>query len=89
MECAEFLRCIVENDIPLTDGINGLQVVEDIGNQTLPAQQSNLALEALIFAVLGFRRGWVVPWREGLVIVFALAGAALGWGMLALWDALT
>ena len=27
-ECAEFLRCIAENDTPLTDGANGLQVVE-------------------------------------------------------------
>lgn len=27
-ECAEFLRCIEEGDVPLTDGVNGLQVVE-------------------------------------------------------------
>ncbi len=27
-ECAEFIRCISEGDVPLTDGINGLQVVE-------------------------------------------------------------
>ncbi len=26
-ECEEFIRCIVENDIPLTDGQNGLDVV--------------------------------------------------------------
>ncbi|QEG38985.1 Gfo/Idh/MocA family protein [Roseimaritima ulvae] len=27
-ECAEFLRCIREGDVPVTDGVNGLQVVE-------------------------------------------------------------
>ncbi|TWU34934.1 Gfo/Idh/MocA family protein [Novipirellula artificiosorum] len=27
-ECAEFIRCIVEGDVPLTDGVNGLEVVE-------------------------------------------------------------
>lgn len=27
-ECAEFVRCIAEGDIPLTDGVNGLNVVE-------------------------------------------------------------
>jgi predicted dehydrogenase len=27
-ECAEFLRCIDEGDIPLTDGVNGLNVVQ-------------------------------------------------------------
>lgn len=27
-ECAEFVRCIVQNDTPLTDGVNGLHVVE-------------------------------------------------------------
>ena len=27
-ECAEFIRCINENAIPLTDGINGMHVVE-------------------------------------------------------------
>ena len=27
-ECAEFVRCIVEGDVPLTDGVNGLEVVE-------------------------------------------------------------
>lgn len=27
-ECAEFLRCIDEGDVPVTDGINGLDVVE-------------------------------------------------------------
>lgn len=27
-ECAEFIRCIVDGDRPLTDGVNGLNVVE-------------------------------------------------------------
>lgn len=27
-ECQEFLRCILEGDVPLTDGVNGLHVVE-------------------------------------------------------------
>lgn len=27
-ECADFLRCIEEGDVPVTDGINGLHVVE-------------------------------------------------------------
>jgi len=27
-ECAEFVRCIAEGDVPLTDGVNGLDVVE-------------------------------------------------------------
>ncbi|MCU0721961.1 MAG: Gfo/Idh/MocA family oxidoreductase [Pirellula sp.] len=27
-ECSEFIRCIVDGDIPLTDGVNGLNVVE-------------------------------------------------------------
>ncbi|MGI9470280.1 MAG: Gfo/Idh/MocA family protein, partial [Rubripirellula sp.] len=27
-ECSEFIRCIDEGDIPLTDGVNGLHVVE-------------------------------------------------------------
>lgn len=27
-ECAEFVRCILESDVPLTDGVNGLEVVE-------------------------------------------------------------
>ncbi|MEZ6091529.1 MAG: Gfo/Idh/MocA family oxidoreductase [Pirellulaceae bacterium] len=27
-ECAEFIRCIVDGDVPLTDGVNGLHVVE-------------------------------------------------------------
>ncbi len=27
-ECAEFIRCITEGDVPLTDGVNGMDVVE-------------------------------------------------------------
>lgn len=27
-ECSEFIRCIADGDVPLTDGINGLHVVE-------------------------------------------------------------
>ena len=27
-ECSDFIRCIAEGDIPLTDGVNGLEVVE-------------------------------------------------------------
>jgi predicted dehydrogenase len=27
-ECSEFIRCIVDCDVPLTDGVNGLNVVE-------------------------------------------------------------
>ncbi len=27
-ECADFIRCISEGDVPLTDGVNGLSVVE-------------------------------------------------------------
>lgn len=27
-ECSEFIRCIDEGDVPVTDGVNGLQVVE-------------------------------------------------------------
>ncbi len=27
-ECAEFVRCVLEGDVPLTDGVNGLNVVE-------------------------------------------------------------
>ena len=36
-EAAEFIRCIVEGDVPLTDGVNGLHVVEvlEAANQSL------------------------------------------------------
>lgn len=27
-ECADFIRCIVQGDVPMTDGVNGLSVVE-------------------------------------------------------------
>ncbi len=27
-ECAEFVRCVLEGDVPVTDGLNGLHVVE-------------------------------------------------------------
>ena len=39
LECAEFLRCIEEGDVPLTDGVNGLNVVE-----VLQAADQSLAL---------------------------------------------
>lgn len=38
-ECQEFVRCIAEGDVPLTDGVNGLQVV-----RTLEAAQQSLGL---------------------------------------------
>lgn len=38
-ECAEFLRCIEDGDVPLTDGVNGLNVVE-----VLEAAQRSLEL---------------------------------------------
>jgi O-antigen/teichoic acid export membrane protein len=41
--------------------------------------------EVIILWTLGFRRGWLVFWREGLVLAFFALGAGLGWGLLALW----
>lgn len=50
-ECAEFIRCIRDGDIPVTDGVNGLQVVEvlEAANHSLqrggqPIDLSNPAL---------------------------------------------
>ena len=37
-ECGEFIRCIVDGDIPETDGVNGLRVVE-----VLEAAQQSLS----------------------------------------------
>lgn len=42
--------------------------------------------EAFLYAYLGWRKGWIVPWREGTVFVFFAAGAAMGWGIVQLWD---
>lgn len=38
-ECMEFVRCIRDGDVPLTDGVNGLQVVE-----VLEAAQTSIGL---------------------------------------------
>lgn len=44
-ECAEFVRCIVEGDIPLTDGTNGLHVVEVLEAADLSLQQGGHRIE--------------------------------------------
>lgn len=43
--------------------------------------------EVIILWKLGLSRGWLVFWREGLVLGFFALGAGLGWGLLALWKA--
>lgn len=45
--------------------------------------------EALFFLWAGNRRDWVIPWREGLGLVFAGVGAVLGWLLLLVWDLVT
>lgn len=42
--------------------------------------------EALILTVLGWRKGWVVLSREGIILGFFAMGAGLGWMVLQLWD---
>lgn len=44
--------------------------------------------ETVILWWLSARRGWIIPWREGLVLVFFGLGAGLGWVALTLWEAL-
>ena len=60
-ECADFLRCIDEGDVPVTDGMNGLHVVEvleaadrslSLGGQpielaALPAQMPALPFQTI------------------------------------------
>ena len=53
-ECAEFLRCIDEGDVPVTDGVNGLNVVEvlEAANQSInlggqPIAMANTAANPL------------------------------------------
>lgn len=45
--------------------------------------------EAVILTVLGWRKGWVVLWREGLILGFFAIGAGLGWVVLQLWGWIT
>jgi len=42
--------------------------------------------ESFLVVVLGRREGWVVVWREGIVLVIFGAGLLLGWGILSLWN---
>lgn len=44
-ECAEFLRCIDEGDIPLTDGVNGLDVVEVLEAAQLSVERGGQPIE--------------------------------------------
>lgn len=48
-ECAEFLRCIDEGDVPLTDGVNGLNVVEvlEAANHSLRLGGQPIELDSL------------------------------------------
>ncbi|TWT82098.1 putative oxidoreductase YdgJ [Planctomycetes bacterium CA13] len=39
-ECSEFLRCIDEGEVPLTDGVNGLEVVEVLEAADLSLQNN-------------------------------------------------
>lgn len=59
---------------------------------SLPAALLVVALhrlpEALIYAVWGWRRGWVVPWRELNVLAYCAVGMLGGWGVLRLWATL-
>ena len=45
--------------------------------------------EVLLLLVLGRLEGWVSLRREGLVLVFCALGAALGWGVLHVWNLIT
>ena len=49
-ECADFLRCIDEGDIPLTDGVNGLNVVEvlEAADRSLSLGGQPIELAALL-----------------------------------------
>lgn len=44
-ECAEFLRCIQEGDVPLTDGVNGLNVVEVLEAAQLSLERGGQPIE--------------------------------------------
>ena len=44
-ECAEFLRCIDEGDIPLTDGVNGLNVVQVLEAAQLSLERGGQPIE--------------------------------------------
>lgn len=44
-ECAEFVRCVLEGDVPLTDGVNGLHVVEVLEAADLSLQQGGQPIE--------------------------------------------
>ncbi|SMP68573.1 Predicted dehydrogenase [Neorhodopirellula lusitana] len=44
-ECSDFVRCIVEGDIPLTDGQNGLDVVEVLEAADLSMRQGGQLVE--------------------------------------------
>ena len=58
---------------------------------SIPAALLVIALhrlpEAIILWKLAAARGWLIPWREGIVLVFFGIGAALGWGLLEIWRA--
>ncbi|WP_165611864.1 oligosaccharide flippase family protein [Cognatiyoonia koreensis] len=40
--------------------------------------------EAIVVTYMGHRRGWVVLWREGIIIAVFALGALLGWGVVQL-----
>ncbi|TWU35810.1 putative oxidoreductase YdgJ [Novipirellula aureliae] len=44
-ECAEFIRCIDEGDVPLTDGVNGLDVVEVLEAADVSMRSDGLRVE--------------------------------------------
>jgi predicted dehydrogenase len=54
-ECAEFLRCIADGDVPVTDGINGLSVVEilEAANQSLHRGGHPIELDSMDPVSLG------------------------------------
>lgn len=45
--------------------------------------------ETIVLLYMGYKRDWVVLWRESLVLIFCVIGALLGWGVILLWDLLT
>jgi len=44
-ECQEFIRCIADQDTPLTDGVNGLQVVEVLEAADRSLKMSGVPIE--------------------------------------------